>query len=107
MNAARQLYLETYGLIDTINFLVKKCHLFCISWKYWHAAKLHVDALALVIMYDKYKECDTESLVLQAFGIRQKDNIKVLDLHEFRGNCSKSGMEYNSAQQKYPGDEYM
>ena len=28
MNAARQLYLGTYGRVDTIDFLIKKCHLF-------------------------------------------------------------------------------
>ena len=81
--------------------------MFYISWKYWHTAKLHVDALALVIMYDMYKECATEPLALEAFGIRKEDNIKVLEFHELRGNCSKAGMEYNLAKQKYPGDEYM
>jgi len=89
MNAARQLYLATYGQVDTIDFLIKKCHLFYVSWKYWHAAKLHVDAMALVIAYDVYKECVTEPLAMEAFGIRKEDKIKVLDFYEFRKKLLK------------------
>ena len=63
--------------------------------------------MALVIAYDMYKECVTEPLAMEAFGIRKEDKIKVLDFHEFRGNCSKGGMDYNPAKQKYPGDQHM
>ena len=68
MNSARQLYLNTYGQVDTIDWLIKKCHLFFISWKYWHSAKLHVDALVLVIPYNMYKEIATEKTSLDFLG---------------------------------------
>ena len=56
MNEARQLYLASYGRIDTIDSLIKNCRMFYVSWKYWHACKLHVQALGLVVAYDMYKE---------------------------------------------------
>ena len=57
MNEARQLYLKTYGRIDTIDSLIGHCHIYYRSWKYSHLAKNHGMALAIVVAYDMYKEC--------------------------------------------------
>jgi hypothetical protein len=45
LNESRQLYLGSDGRVDTINALIKHCNLYYCSWKYWHASKLHVQAL--------------------------------------------------------------
>jgi hypothetical protein len=46
MNDARQLYLATYGRIDTIDNMVKKCQMYYCCWKYWHSTKNHGLSLA-------------------------------------------------------------
>jgi hypothetical protein len=38
MNEAWELYICTYGVIDTMDHMVKNCHMFYRTWKYWHAA---------------------------------------------------------------------
>jgi hypothetical protein len=87
MNKARQLYLASYGIIDTIDSLIKRCNLYYVSWKYWHSCKLHVQALGLVVAYDMYCEVVQEGFA--AFGFENKDAAKkcVLDFHTF---CNKS-----------------
>jgi hypothetical protein len=37
------------GQIDNIDLLIKNCNMFYVSWTYWHASKLHVQALWLVV----------------------------------------------------------
>jgi hypothetical protein len=69
MNDARQLYLATYGRIDTIDNMVKKCQVYYCCWKYWHSAKNHGLSLAVVVAYGMYKECASETLAHTAFGI--------------------------------------
>ena len=60
-NDARQLYLATYGRIDTLDAYINWCRMYYHSWKYWHTAKLHGDALAVVVAYDMYCECAKET----------------------------------------------
>lgn len=95
MNEARQLYLATYGRIDTIDQQLSKCNMYYRSWKYWHAAKLHADALAIVIAYDLYRECATEQHATQAFGICNDDELVVLDFHTFRDRLGSQGLNYS------------
>jgi hypothetical protein len=61
MNKAHQLYLPSYGRIDTINLPIKNCNMFYVSWKYWHASTLHVQVLAVVVAYNMYKETVEEA----------------------------------------------
>jgi hypothetical protein len=51
MNKAQQLYLKTYGRVDTIYSLIRSCHMYYQSWKYWHSAKNH-GSLAIVVAHD-------------------------------------------------------
>jgi hypothetical protein len=67
-NEARQLYLATYGRIDTIDSLIKGCQMFYCSWKYWHASKLHVQVLGLVVAYGMYREVVEEGFA--SFGYK-------------------------------------
>jgi hypothetical protein len=72
-NEARQLYLASYGVIDTIDLLIKRCNLY-VSWKHWRSCKLHVQALGLVIAYDMYCEVVQEGFA--AFGFENIDAAK-------------------------------
>jgi hypothetical protein len=105
MNEARQLYLASYGRIDTIDSLIKNCRMFYVSWKYWHACKLHVQALALVAAYDMYKEVVEEGFA--AFGFDSKEEAIqkcMLDFHSFRDQLAIQGLRYNPKDRKYKGD---
>jgi hypothetical protein len=105
MNEARQLYLASYGRIDTIDSLIKNCDMFYVSWKYWHASKLHVQALGLVVAYDMYKEVVEEGFA--AFGFASKDEaVKkcMLDFHSFRDQLAMQGLRYNPQDKRYKGD---
>ena len=106
MNDARQLYLATYGRIDTIDSLINKCNMYYCSWKYWHSAKNHGLALAVVTAYGMYKECVTETLAKAAFGI-DKDEVKLLSFHDFRDKLSGQGLGYDPTNTFYPGDSAM
>ena len=107
MNDARQLYLSSYGRIDTIDAQIRRCNLNYVSWKYWHACKLHCDALALVMAYDMYIECATEEEPRKYFSISKEDKLEVLDFHDFRTRVAQGGLQYNVTNCKYPGDEKM
>ena len=54
MNDARELYLRTYGIIDSLDHLIKNCEMHYRSWKYWHSAMLRAKAMAVVVAYDMY-----------------------------------------------------
>jgi hypothetical protein len=103
MNEARQLYLKTYGRIDTIDSLIRSCHVYYRSWKYWHSAKNHGTSLAIVVAYDMYKEC-TEGEICSEWKIDAK---KVMDFHTFRDRLSTQGLEYSPISGRYPGDKAM
>jgi hypothetical protein len=76
MNDARQLYLPyyttlaVYGRIDTIDSLIKRCHIYYRSWKkYWHSPKNHGLALALVVAYDMYKEIMSAAVLVELWQL--------------------------------------
>jgi len=98
MNDARYLYLKTYGTIDTIDSLIKKCHLGYRCRKYWHSAMLHGIALVVVVAYDMYLEAARGSL-------RPEWKIEhPMDFHQFRDRLSGQMLKYNPAMKLYPGD---
>ena len=106
-NNARQLYLATYGRIDTLDAFINRCRMYYRSWKYWHAAKLHGDALAVVVAYDMYQECAKESVAHAVFGITDNDTFDILDFHQFCNHLSMQGLEYSPVDTRYPGDAKM
>ena len=98
MNEARYLYLKTYGTIDTIDSLIKKCHLSYCCRKYWHSAMLHGIALVVVVAYDMYLEAARGPL-------RPEWKIEhPMDFHQFRDRLSGQMMKYNPGMKIYPGD---
>ena len=108
MNEGRQLYLNSYGRVDTIDSLIKHCNMFYCSWKYWHACKLHVQALGLVAAYDMFLEVLQEGFA--EFGFASKQEAKsqcFLDFHQFRDKLSLQGLHYDPEDKRYPGDSGM
>jgi hypothetical protein len=91
MNKARQLYLKTYGRIDTIDSLICSCHVYYRSWKYWHSAKNHGTSLAIVVAYDMYLEC-AEGKICTDWYVDPK---KKMDFHTFRDRLSTQGLAYS------------
>jgi hypothetical protein len=107
MNDARQHYLGTYGRVDTIDYFIKMCHIFYISWKYWHAAKNHGLCVALVTAYDFYSELISEPNARSFFGIQTGEAKKKLTFHQFRDRLALSGLRYDPGFNLYKGDELM
>ena len=103
MNEARQLYLKTYGRIDTIDSLIRSCHVYYRSWKYWHSAKNHGTSLAIVVAYDMYLECAEGKICLEW----KVDPKKVMDFHTFRDRLSTQGLAYSPICGRYSGDTGM
>jgi hypothetical protein len=77
MNTARELYLKTYGQVDTFDSMIRRCRIFQKSFKYWHAAKNHALAMAVTIAFDMYKECLTEKKAQEFFGITADEAYRI------------------------------
>ena len=101
MNEARDLYLSTYSRIDSIDHLIKNCHMFYRSWKYWHAAMLHAKALAVVVAYDIYLEV-AEGHLDSSWKVEHP-----MGFFEFREQLSLQMLRYNPTDRRYPGDSKM
>jgi len=100
MNQSRNLYLNTYGVIDQIDHLIKNCPMKYLSWKYWHAAMIHAKALAVVVAYKVYLECCTGSLV-------PAWKTTPVTFHRFREVLAKQMLSYSPTKRAYAGDERM
>ena len=106
MNDARQLYLQTYGRIDTLDSLIKKTGCYLRSWKYWHSAKNHCLSMAVVVSYDIFNEVVDEAFA--EFGLTADEAKSArMEFHEYRERLSQQGLEYDPSEQKYPGDKLM
>ena len=99
MNPARELYLGTYSCIDSINHLIKNCHIGYRSWKYWHAPMNHGKALVVVIAYDIYLDL-AEGKVDPEWKVENP-----IDFWTFRDILSTQSLEYSPLLRKYLGDE--
>ncbi|KAG7341224.1 hypothetical protein IV203_023175 [Nitzschia inconspicua] len=74
MNSARQLYLKTYGQIDAVDSMLRKCRICNKSFKYWHSSKNHALAMAVVFAYDMYPDCTTETHATSSFNLTAKQD---------------------------------
>ena len=106
MNGARQLYLATYGRVDTLDAMVKKCNIGYTSWKYWHSAKNHALAIGVVVAYDMY--CEVLQEAYSQWGLTEEvASSTLLDFHSFRMRLSTQGLLYDPKDCMYPGDKHM
>jgi hypothetical protein len=101
MNDARELYLKTYGIIDTLDKYIANANIGYRSWKYWHAAMNHAKAMGLAVAYDMYKECAEG-------GLDPEWKVdKPLSYHKFHDLLSRQMLQWDPAHQSYPGDKNM
>ena len=99
MNESRQLYLATYGVVDTIDQMIDNCNMNYRSWKYWHAAMNHGKRLAVVVAYDIYLE-------LASGNVTSEWKVdKPVSFHRFREKLALQMLSYTPTTMKYPGDE--
>ena len=101
MNDARQLYLNTYYVIDRIDHYIKNCHMGYHCRKYWHSPKIHGKALAVVIAYDIYLEV-AKGNVLPVCKLEE-----YMMFWEFRERLSEQMCGYRPLKKLYMGDENM
>ncbi len=99
MNDARNLYLHSYGQVDTIDSQVGRCCIFQKCFKYWHSPKNHAIAIAVVMAYDMYKECTTESPAHDAWGLDSTEATtmkkNVMNFYYFREKLSRQLLTYS------------
>ena len=103
MNHAQRLYLSTYGRIDSADHLLKNAAIFYRTWKYWHAAKNHAIAMAIVVAYGVYQEC-CEGLIEGEWKIKKED---IMDFFQFRERLATQMLAYSPKSEYLPGDQFM
>ena len=101
MNHARQVYLASYGVIDTIDQAIKSSRLFYCSWKYWQIPMLHKKAMIWAIAYFLYEEC-TEGMINLDWKVTSK-----VYFWTFRDVGADRLLKYNPAKRKFIGDKMM
>ena len=111
MNNARSMYLHSYGQVDTLDSMLNRCCIFQKSFKYWHAARNHALSIAIVMAWDMYRECVTESQAHIAWGFDERDIARAkksaLDFKNFYGKLSLQALAYCPKQKHYLGDQNM
>jgi hypothetical protein len=91
-----------------IDSRIKSCNMFYVSWKFWHASKLHMQALAVAVAYDMYKEIVEEAWAEFCFATKQEAVKKcMLDFHAFRDQLVMQGLRYNPEDKKDKRDMAM
>ena len=107
MNDARDVYLNTYSRIDSMDHLLKNARLFYRSWKYWHSPMLHGKALGIVIAYDMYLEVCEGKLTCNGNVMHEWHVDKPMDFWSFRERLSEQQCGYDPTRREYPGDGNM
>lgn len=109
MNDARELYLKTYGVIDTMDSQINRACIYYRSYKYWHSPKNHALAMAVTVAYDLYKECFCEEKAHKYWNFTTSEAESapkgVLSFMEFREKLALQATCYNPSHQYYPGDK--
>lgn len=109
MNEARELYLSTYGSVDTVDSQIRRCSMNYRTFKYWHAPKNHALALAVVAAYGMYEECLLEEKAHNFWDLddeeKKRAKKEVLSFYQFREKLSLQALSYTPVNRYYPGDK--
>jgi hypothetical protein len=110
MNDARELYLKTYGAVDTLDSMIRRCEIGYRSFLYWHSPKNHALAMAVSVSHDMHKECMTEASAHEHWKFTEEERRKAkkefLTFYAFRDKLSIEGCEYDPIRLHYPGDKF-
>jgi hypothetical protein len=104
MNPLRDLYLGTYGDVDTIDQYNTSLHIGYRHRKYYHSAVNHAKAFFVITAWSFYKEV-VEGDLDPDWKLDKADQIE--DIHEFLDILSGQQMKYVPGDKLYPGDEGM
>jgi len=100
MNDARELYLNSYGVIDKLDHLIQNCNMRYRSWKHWHSAMCHAKAMTVTVAYDFYLECATGNLAPEW-------KTSPVSFYTFREQLARQMLHCSPKDLKHPGDEKM
>jgi hypothetical protein len=98
MNEARRLYLDTYGIIDTVDQMIKEARVKYTCWKWWHSPMSHAKAMVVATAYEMYLEC-AEGKLLPSWKVE-----KPMTYRQFCLRLSEQMMAYDPRNMDYPGD---
>jgi hypothetical protein len=99
INDARELYLKTRDIINTLDKYITNANIGYWSLKYCRLAMNHAKAMGLAIAYNMYKEC-TEGGLDQEWKCE-----KPVSYHKFHNIFSWQMMQWDPAHQLYLGDK--
>jgi hypothetical protein len=100
-NEAREIYLNHYHGVDSMDHMIKTTGNCFISWKYWHSPYLHAMSMGIVAAYDMYQECYDGGLDA-TWKVDQKDRMMFL---QFRLKLSEQMLLYDPQNDLYAGDD--
>ena len=101
MNEARDAYLSTYNVVDSVDHMVKISNINYVTWKFWHSPMRHAKAIGVVAAFHMYLECASGSL---DFSWRV---MEPMDFWTFCLRLSEQMLQYKPRANKYPGDAIM
>jgi hypothetical protein len=100
-NEAREIYLNHYHGVDSMDHMIKNTGNRYITWKFWHSPYLHAMTIGIVACYDMYKECCSGALD-ESWKVQEKD---VMTYSSFLLKLSEQMLTYDPKQLLYAGDE--
>jgi hypothetical protein len=102
-NEAREIYLNPYHGVDSMDHMIKNTGNRYITWKFWHSPYLHAISMAIVACYDMYKEC-CSGVLDESWKVADAD---MMSYGQFLLKLSEQMLNYDPKELKFPGDEKM
>jgi len=100
-NEAREIYLNHYHGVDSMDHMIKNTGNRYITWKFWHSPYLHAMTMGIVACYDMYKECCSGTLD-PSWMVPAK---KMMSYSDFLCRLSEQMLTYDPRNKMYAGDE--
>jgi hypothetical protein len=100
-NEAREIYLNHYHGVDSLDHMIKNTGNRYITWKFWHSPYLHAMTMGIVACYDMYQECCSGELD-ESWKVEQKE---MMTYSEFLCKLSEQMLTYDPRNMAYAGDE--
>lgn len=100
-NEARDIYLNHYYGVDSLDHMIKNTGNKYITWKFWHSPYLHAMSMGIVACYDMYHECCSGDLD-ESWKVNEKERMSY---SEFLLKLSEQMLTYNPSNGVYAGDE--
>ena len=99
-NEAREIYLNHYHGVDSMDHMIKTTGNTYITWKYWHAPYLHAMSMGVCAAYDMYVEC-CEGVLDGTWKVDKKNRMT---FSQFRLRLTEQMLRYDPRDDLYAGD---